>query len=266
VTTQWVEENLSNPGLKILDCREQPQYNRSHIPGALAISPESFRGVIKGVPSVLLPAQVISAKLSLMGIRSKDMVVLVYGNDRVRDATLVAMALLRVGHQFFAILDGGFDRWAAENRPVSTELPEVVLSNYEPARDADDFTVDYHVVLKYVQDKTALILDTRPAAYFSGEKSDEARPGHIPGAVNRPYKEDLTPDSLKPVEQLETAYAQIIPDKKTTVVIHCRTGHQASQTFFVLKYLLGFKNVHWYDAGWTEWAARKELPAVIGNQ
>jgi len=193
-------------------------------------------------------------------------VVLVYGNDRVRDATLVAMALLGVGHQFFAILDGGFDRWAAENRPVATELPVVIPSNYQPVRGADDFTVDYHVVLKYVQEKTALILDTRPAAYFSGEKSDEARAGHIPGAVNRPYKEDLTPDCLKPRAQLETAYAQIIPDKKTTVVIHCRTGHQASQTFFVLRYLLGFENVYWFDAGWTEWAARKELPAVMGNQ
>jgi thiosulfate/3-mercaptopyruvate sulfurtransferase len=48
----------------------------------------------------------------------------------------------------------------------------------------------------------------------------------------------------------------------TEVIVHCRTGHQASQTFFVLKRLLGYPNVRWYDAGWTEWAARSELPIV----
>ena len=65
---------------------------------------------------------------------------------------------------------------------------------------------------------------------------------------------------LKTVDQLEKAYAQIIPDKDTKVIVHCRTGHQASQTFFVLVRLLGYKDVLWYDAGWTEWAAKKELP------
>ena len=44
------------------------------------------------------------------------------------------------------------------------------------------------------------------------------------------------------------------------VIVHCRTGHQASQTFFVMRYLLGYENVFWYDAGWSEWASRSELP------
>ena len=54
--------------------------------------------------------------------------------------------------------------------------------------------------------------------------------------------------------------ARLIPSLDTPVVVHCRTGHQASQTYFVLKHLLGYRNVYWYDAGWTEWAARPELP------
>jgi len=68
--------------------------------------------------------------------------------------------------------------------------------------------------------------------------------------------------SLKPVDELARAYAKIIPSKETSVIVHCRTGHQASQTFFVLKRLLGYKNVYYYDAGWTEWAARQELPVT----
>jgi len=48
--------------------------------------------------------------------------------------------------------------------------------------------------------------------------------------------------------------------------VHCRNGHQASQTYFGLKHLLGYSNVRWYDAGWTEWAARRELPVVNESQ
>ena len=101
----------------------------------------------------------------------------------------------------------------------------------------------------------------RPAAYYSGEKSDEARAGHIPGAINRPYTEDVDISaSFKPTEELAAAYSALIPDKQTQVTVHCRTGHQASQTFFVLKHLLGYADVRWYDAGWTEWATKLELP------
>ena len=67
---------------------------------------------------------------------------------------------------------------------------------------------------------------------------------------------------FKPVNELAGAYAKIIPTRETPVIVHCRTGHQASQTFFVLKRLLGYKNVYYYDAGWTEWAARQELPVT----
>ena len=92
-----------------------------------------------------------------------------------------------------------------------------------------------------------------------------ARAGHIPGAVNRPYTSDvITNDSasvrFKPVPELAEAYAQLIPGKDTPVVVSCRTGHQASQTYFVLRHLLGYQHVSWYDAGWTEWSARPELP------
>jgi thiosulfate/3-mercaptopyruvate sulfurtransferase len=65
---------------------------------------------------------------------------------------------------------------------------------------------------------------------------------------------------IKPVDELKANYEKLIPTKETSVIFHCRTGHQASQTYFILAHLLDYKNVKWYDAGWTEWAAKPELP------
>ena len=116
-----------------------------------------------------------------------------------------------------------------------------------------------------------VIIDVRPVDFYTGKKSDEARAGHIPGALNHPYTEDVITSSnkvttFKPTDALAAEYSRMIPSKNTEVIVHCRTGHQASQTFFVLKRLLSYPNVRWYDAGWTEWAARSELPIVNETQ
>lgn len=268
VETAWLADNLNREDVKILDCREQQFYNGGHIPGAIFVSVESFRGVVDSVPSMLLPADMLVAQLSLLGIRADDMVVLV-ADDKIHNATLASMVFARIGHVRYGILHGGMGKWMAEKRPLSTTLPAVRKSSYPVTRAADDFTVDRHAVLAAMQRKEKII-DVRPEEFFSGKKVEEARGGHIPGAVNRPFSNDVKKQDgyllLRGVDELAKAYAEIIPDKETRVIVHCRTGHQASQTFFVLNSLLGYRNVYWYDAGWTEWASRPELPVSVGEE
>jgi thiosulfate/3-mercaptopyruvate sulfurtransferase len=263
VETVWLKDKLGSAGLKIIDLRPQPEYNRSHIPGAMSLNVESIRGFVDAVPSMLLPAKMLVEHFSMLGLSGTDHVVICYG-DKPHDAAIFAIALERVGHAGYSILNGGFAKWEAEKYPVDNRLPAVTRSEYPLPKGPDDFSVGYKKVLEASSSKSAVIIDVRPSEFYSGKKSDEARAGHIPGALNRPYTEDVvkTADiaSLKPVDELEKEYLKIVPSRETQIIIHCRTGHQASQTFFVMKSLLGYKNVKWYDGGWTEWSSKEELP------
>ncbi len=175
------------------------------------------------------------------------------------------MAFERLGHMNYAVINGGYAKWAQEGRQADAVLPVTRPSTYPVRKDADNFTVGFPFVVAQLGKPGVVIIDVRPADYYTGKKSDEARGGHIPGAISRPFTEDLVTASDKvvafqPTPALAAAYSRIIPAKDSLVIVHCRTGHQASQTYFVLKRLLGYTNVRWYDAGWTEWAARLELP------
>lgn len=263
VETAWLEANLGRNDILVIDTRAQPEYSGGHIPGSFSLNPESLRCNIGGLPSMLRPAAMLADQFSLMGLKEEDTVVLSY-TDKVQDATLIAMALERIGHLRYAVLNGGFPKWSAENRPLDTMLPSRPLKTLLSTEGADDFTVNAEDILQHIQNKTAIILDVRPADYFFGEKSDEARGGHIPDSISRPYTEDIvkgdTVVTLKPMDELADIYNTLFPNKETPIIVSCRTGHQASQTYFLLKRLLGYKNVLYYDASWTSWAARPELP------
>jgi len=198
-----------------------------------------------------------------MGIQPDDLIVLI-STHKIRDATLVGMAFERLKHNRYAVLRGGFNKWQAEKRTADTILPSFKSSKYPVSDLRDTFTVTAKEVLAAVSSPGTIILDTRPVSYFTGEKQDEARGGHIQGAINRPYSEDVVKtdgySTIKPVDELKAIYEKLIPTNETPVILHCRTGHQASQTYFILVRLLGYTDVKWYDAGWTEWAAKRELP------
>ena len=264
VDTSWLAENLARADLRVIDVRLQPAYNSGHIPGSVRMDPEHFRGAVGGLSSSLLPPDMIARHLGLLGVTPAT-TVLIVPSEKLQDATLLGVALDRVGHMRYAVLDGGWEQWLSENRPVDTTLPAITATEYGlQAGAADTFTVDYHTVLRHSQHKTALLLDVRPPEFFAGAKSDEARAGHIPGAVNRPFSSDLTTEGgvtrFRPRVELQEAYAAFIPSADSPIVVSCRTGHQASQTYFVLRHLLGYRNVSWYDGGWSEWASRPELP------
>ncbi|OGV61162.1 MAG: hypothetical protein A2283_11340 [Lentisphaerae bacterium RIFOXYA12_FULL_48_11] len=262
--TVWLTARLGTPNFKVIDLRPQQEYNTAHIPGALSLNVEALSSNTEGLPSVLLPAPILAAKFSLLGLQPTDTVVLVSG-DKLHDCTLAGMALERLGHMDYAIINGGYAKWEREGRPLTAVLTAVTKSKYPVKDGVDDFSVNFRTVVAHLAQPDTVIIDVRPEELYTGKKSDEACIGHIPGAINRVFTEDVVTTSDKEIYFrytgfLATGYSQIIPSTNTEVIVYCRTGHQASQTFFVLKHLLGYQNVRCYDAGWTEWAARLDIP------
>lgn len=104
----------------------------------------------------------------------------------------------------------------AEQRPTDTLLPAIAATDYPTPSGADLFTVDYRTVLAHSRNRTAIILDVRPPDFFSGAKSDEARAGHVPGAINRPFALDMSTNGavarFRPPGELAEAYSRLIPE------------------------------------------------------
>jgi len=115
-----------------------------------------------------------------------------------------------------------------------------------------------------LRDGGPLLVDARPADQYSGAAGAQLRRGHIPGARNHPWKDDLvrTDSALvwKSVTALRAVYmAQgITPDRD--IILYCNSSTEASHVLFTLSYLLGYPRVRIFTGAWSEWSEREDLP------
>ena len=115
----------------------------------------------------------------------------------------------------------------------------------------------------------AILVDARPPDQYVGEAGSQMRRGHIPGAINHYWRDDLRLEGFgyvwKPRDELRASYAAqgITPDKD--IIAYCNSATEASHVHFTLRYLLGYPRVRVYVGSWTEWAERKDLPIEVGK-
>jgi thiosulfate/3-mercaptopyruvate sulfurtransferase len=266
IATEWLEKDLSNPKLKIVDIRKVEEFKEGHIPGAVNI----FLGVLavkKGDLRNELPNDDdLVDILNSSGIAEDSVIVIVGKTDSVADLVSpgrVALTFKRAGLKNIAVLDGGYKKWAGEKRPTTQDVAKPKASGYKPKWNHKVFAgKDY--VLKAMG--KAVIVDTRASELFFGVSKMDfvAKPGHIKGAVNLPSAWLHTKDGvLKSKDDLVAMAANVIgKDKGKEVIAYCDTGLMCSITAFLLNEYLGYKSVKLYDGSMEEWAKDPKAPVV----
>ncbi len=245
----------------VIDVRTDiASYLAGHIPGAVYLNAETLRSFAGGVPNLLLPGESYVALYTRLGVRpGRPVVVYSAGDTRNIDATYVAWIMDGFGIHV-SVLDGGFQQWELEQRPVERAYPAAV-SGVFPATEfhPDRATLDDVVH----RSANTVLVDARPPDQYAGQAGAQMRRGHIPGAINHYWAGDLESGLshvFKNLDTLRAAYAAqgVTPEKD--VIAYCNGGLESSHIYFVLHDLLAYPHVRVYDGSWTEYAAHAELP------
>jgi len=264
VSTDWLQENLTNPKLIIVDVRKVEDYKAGHVPGAVNVFYGSWV-VKKGeLLNELPPWDDLLDVIGNAGISKSSWVVIVGKTEKVPDQfdmTRVAWTLKSAGVENSAILNGGQDQWVREKRSLSQEMVKAKAKPYK-ADVSGNLFVDKDFVIKRMG--IATLIDARgPAAYAGKEKLPfVAKMGRIKGSVNLPVallytKEGLYKGKSELAPLAEKAAGS---DRNKEIIIYCDTGKTATSWAFIMTDMLGYKNIKVYDGSFQEWAADSQLP------
>jgi thiosulfate/3-mercaptopyruvate sulfurtransferase len=262
VTTDWLARNLSAADLSVIHvAAERKDFDEAHIPGARFLSWDDLTAARDGVPNELPPIEHLEALFTRLGVGNRGRIVL-YGDRKGLSAARAWFTLDYLGQgDRAALLDGGLEKWTAERRPVATEAATVAAKPFDP-RVVPDVVVGRDVVrdVSWLSRRSGAValIDARPPAEYSGEKPGEAisRPGHIPGAKNIFWERHFAaegPPVLRPSGELLAMFRAEGAVPGALVVTYCRTGGQASHSYFVAKYL-GL-DPKMYDGSFIDWQA-----------
>jgi len=253
VSTKWVSENLQNSNVVILHVgRDRASYDVEHVPGARFLALSDIAVNSPDADNELPPVAQLERTFGSLGIGNNTRVLL-YGDQLGLFAARAYFTLdyLGAGNRA-ALMDGGLEKWKRENRPLSKDAARIMPANFT-AKPNSKVLADKARVARVSNSlarpayaETTLI-DSRPDADFTS--------GHIPGAVSVFWHQNLESaedPSLKPPFELRNLYEGLGVTRDKPVITYCRSGVQASYTYFILKWL-GYE-VAMYDGSYQQWS------------
>ncbi len=258
VETDWVAAHSADPSIRIVDMR-QNGYAAGHVPGAVYLSPVAIRDA-KAPPTFLPTPAAFEAMMAKLGIGDSTRVI-VYDERGGIYAARLWWILSYFGHPNVALMNGGWVKWAAEQRPTSTDVPQPPPARFT-ARPHPEMVATADDVVKSIGKPGVRIVDARTTAEIEGrDLRNIRRGGFIESSVPVYWEDLLDPQNktFKSADAIRSIYEArgVLPSHE--VIAYCQVGMRASVDLFAL-HLIGYSNLRNYYGAWEEWGNRDDLP------
>ena len=272
VTTDWLRQNLKTPNIRIVEVDVDPKlYAAGHIPGAVGW--DWTTQLQDQVKRDIISREDFEKLNSEAGIKNTDTII-IYGDASNWFAAYGFWLYKIYGHKDVRLLNGGRAKWLnEEGAPLTTDVQKFAKSQYKVSSVDGSLRAKVPEIFA-ASEKKAPLVDVRSPDEFTGKiiappgMSETAqRAGHVPGATSIPWSTAVTNENtFKSADELRAIYLdQKRLDPKKATIAYCRIGERSSHTWFVLKYLLGFKDVKNYDGSWTEYGNLIGAPIEKGG-
>jgi len=267
ISPRWLQDHLADPNLVIADVRwngtsggdARAAFESAHIPGAVFFDIDedlSDRSDPRRGRHPLPDPQTFVDMLCAKGITPEHRLV-AYDDAGGSIAARLWWMMRWIGNDVVSLLDGGLDVWLNEGRPMEASAPrkrESAWRRFEPVI-RDDLTASLTEV-ESAGASGAVLVDARAPERFRGEvETIDFKAGHIPGAINIPWKDNLTTNSLpmfRSPDDLRARFARHDISAGSNVVCYCGSGVTACHNLFALE-LAGFSGARLYPGSWSEW-------------
>ena len=273
VSTDWLASQVKSDSLAIVDgswylpttkrdgLRE---YLAGHIPGAVYFDIDEISDHSSPLPHMLPPPHAFELHMTRLGI-ANDMRIVVYDGLGLYSAPRVWWTLRVFGVKNVFILEGGLPKWRAEGRPIEKDMPLIIPSHFKANFNAD-LVADFEKVERALAERSAQVVDSRPAERFRGEAPEPregVRSGHMPGSLSIPYSDLVEGGTLAPPEKIQAAIAKSGVDLSKPVITSCGSGVSAALLWLALD-SIGKEPAALYDGSWTDWGSRESAPVATG--
>ena len=258
VDTDWVAAHAHDAGVRIVDMRMNG-YAAGHVSGAVSLSPTAIRDA-NSPPAFLPTAAAFESMMAGLGIGDSTRVV-VYDERGGIYAARLWWILNYYGHSNVALMNGGWIKWTAENRAVSTDAAPARSAKFT-ARPQPKWLATASDVVGAIDKPGVKIIDARTTAEIEGrDLRNIRRGGFVPSSIPIYWEDLLDPQTktFKPADELKQLYEArgIVPSQE--VIAYCQVGMRASVDLFAL-HLLGYDKLRNYYGAWEEWGNRDDLP------
>lgn len=263
-----VKDLLRDPVVRIIDCRFElgkpdsgrQAYKQDHIPGAFHLDLEMDLAGAKqthGGRHPLPDLNEFAKKLGQVGIDSTSKVI-AYDDQAGMMASRLWWMLTYLGHDSVYVMDGGYSQWKDERFPVTREIPQIQSKTFIP-HPRSEMLADMEQVRQKMGRSETILIDSREEKRYRGlEEPIDRIPGHIPGAVNYFWKNNMEESGIwKTTEEQKQRFQAVDPDKE--VIVYCGSGVSACPNILTLQ-ALGYPNVKLYVGSWSDWSSYEDNP------